>query len=66
MCRSIKSSAVQNIEQLADQEKENHIDTVNINSINFNTNHSVITAKSKTLSNKVVITVPYKIDTGSD
>ena len=39
---------------------------VNINSINFYNNHSVITANLKTSLNKVVITVPYKVDAGSD
>ena len=39
VCGSAESSTVHNIEQEADQEEENHTDTVNINSINFNTNH---------------------------
>ena len=61
-----KSSMVCHIRQEADQEKEKHIDMVNINSINFNTNHSIIKANPQTSSNKLVITVPYKVDTGSD
>ena len=45
---------------------EDHIDTLNINSINFNSKHSAATANIKTLSNQVWIIVPYKVDTGSD
>ena len=64
MCKSAKSSVVHNIEQEADQEKENHIDTVDINSINFNNNHSVIAVDLKTSSGKIMKS--YKVDTGSD
>ena len=39
---------------------------VNINSVHFHANNSVITANLKTSSNKAIITVPYQIDTGSD
>ena len=39
---------------------------VNINSIRFNSNHSAIIANLKASSNTVVITVPYKVDTGSN
>ena len=46
--------------------RRNHIDMVNMNSINFNSNHSAITAKPKTSSHKVIITVPYKVDTGTN
>ena len=66
VCRSARGRAVHNIEQEPDQEEENHIDTVNINSINFNSNHSVITANLKTSSNKVIITVLHKVDTCTD
>ena len=47
VCRSSKCSAVQNREQKPDQEKENHIDMVNIISSNFNTNHFLITSNPK-------------------
>ena len=39
---------------------------VNINSVRFNSNHSAIITNLKTSLNKVVITMPYKVDTGSD
>ena len=39
---------------------------VNINSVNFNSNHSAIIANLKTSGNKAAIMVPYKVDTGSD
>ena len=38
----------------------------NINSVNFNTNHSAIIANLKTSSTKVTIMKPYKVDTDSD
>ena len=57
---------VQNIELEADQEQEDPIEMVNINSINFNANHFVITANLKTPSNKVVIKVWYKVDTDGE
>ena len=65
-CAGARDSAVHNIEQEVDQEQENHIEMVNINSVNFYANHSIITANLKTSSNKVIITVPYKVNTGSD
>ena len=66
VCGSARGSVVYSREQEADQEKENHIGMVNVISINFNANHSIITANLKTSSNKVITTVPHKIDTGSD
>ena len=39
---------------------------VNVNSLRFNYNHSAIIANLKTSLNKVIITVPYKVDMGSD
>ena len=47
-------------------QKEDDIDMVNINSINFNSNHSVITANIKTSSNQAVTVIQCKVDTGSD
>ena len=54
VCRSARDRAVHNIEQEPDQEEENHIDIVNINSINFDSSHSIITAHLKTSSIKVI------------
>ena len=39
---------------------------VNINPINFNSNHSTIIGNLKTSSNKGTTLVPYKVDTDSD
>ena len=55
-----------NIVKEADQEQETDIKAGNTNSVKWNSNHSTIIANLKTSSNKVVITVPYKADTGSD
>ena len=57
---------VHNLEQEPDQYHEDHIDTVNINAVNFNNKCSVITANLKTSANKVRIVVPHKVDMGSD
>ena len=55
------------MEKEADQEQETDIEVVNINSIKFNSNYfTIILANLKTSSNKVLITVPYKVDMGSD
>ena len=64
--QSSKSSMVHNVEKEADQEREIDIETVNIKSIRFNSNHSAIIANLKTSSNKIIITVLHKIYTGSD
>ena len=58
---------VHNLEQEPDQyqEEEDHTNMVNINSINFNSKCSVVTANLKT-SHQLRIIVPYKVDTGSD
>ena len=42
------------------------METVNINSVRFNSNHSAILASLKTSCNKVTIMVPYKVGIGSD
>ena len=39
---------------------------VNINLISFNSNHSVIVTKLKTLSKQATVMVPYKFDMGLD
>ena len=66
-CRSVRRRTVHNVEQESDKyQEEDHIDMVNINSINFKSKHSVITANLKTSSHQVRIIVPYKVDTGND
>ena len=57
---------VHTIKKETAHEQESGIKTVNINSVNFNSNHSAIIANLKTSSNKTAIMVPYKVDTGSD
>ena len=66
VCRTARGRVAHNIEQEPNQVEESHTDMVNINSIDFNSKYSVITANLKASPNKVVITVPYKVDTGSD
>ena len=60
------NSAVNTIEKEAKHEQEPGIKMVNINSVNFNSNHSTMIANLKTSSNKANIMVPYKVDKGSD
>ena len=57
---------VHNMETEADQGQEINIETENINLVKFNSNHSAVIANLKTSSSKVIITVPYKVDTGSN
>ena len=47
-------------------EQESGIETVNINSFRFNSNHSTIIAKLKISSKQATIMVPYKVDMGCD
>ena len=64
-----KDRAIHDLEQEPDQnnEKVNHVDTVNISSVFFfNNKHSAITTNLRTLSNQASITVPYKVGMGSD
>ena len=65
--RSRTNITVHNTEQEPDQhnEKEDHIDTVNINSIIFNSKQSTITANLETSSSQLGIIIPYKVDTDS-
>ena len=65
-CRGARSSAVNTIEKETVHEQEPGIKTVNINSINFNSNHSTIIANLKTSSSKATTVVSYKVDTSSD
>ena len=66
--RSRRNTAVHNKEQVPDQcnIEEDHIDTVNINSFIFNGKWLAKTANLKMSSSQVSITIPYKVDTGSD
>ena len=58
---------VNNLEQKPEKHyKEDHIDTVNINFINFNSKHLLITEKLKASLNQVKVVVTYKVHTGSD
>ena len=50
VCWSARGRALHNIKQELDKEEENHIDMVDIDSINFNSKHSIITANLKTPS----------------
>ena len=54
------------MEKEAEHEQESSIKMVNINSVRCNSNHSAILAELKTVSNKITIMVPYKVDMGSD
>ena len=65
-CRSSKGSVVHNIEKEDEQDQETDNEMVNINLVGFNSNHSTIIANLKTPLNKVVITMPYKVDTDSN
>ena len=47
-------------------EQETDIEMENLNSIRFNSNCSTIIANLKPSSNKVTISVPYKVDMGSN
>ena len=66
--RSRRNRTSHDLEQEPEQdhEEEDHIVTVNINFIIFNSKQLVITANLKISSSKVSIIVPYTIDTGSD
>ena len=67
ICKCARGRVVHNIEQEPDQnQKEDQIDMVNINSISFNNKHFVITTNLETSSNEVRIRIPYKVDTGID
>ena len=59
---------VNEVEQEAAQDsvEENNIDSVNINSIHFNKNCSVISVNLKTSAGPNNVVVPYKVDTGSN
>ena len=53
-------------EAAQDSAEESSIDLVNINSIHFNKNCSVLTVNLKTSAGPNNVMVPYKVDMGSD
>ena len=53
-------------EAVQDSAEENIIDMVNINSIHFNKNHSIITANLKMSAGPNNVIVPYKVAIGSN
>ena len=68
VCRSKGVRAMNEVEQEAAQDSadENCIDSVNISSVHFNKNQSVITARLKMSAGINNVIVPYKVDTGSE
>ena len=64
--RSVRSSTVNTIEKENVCEQKPSIETVNISSVNFNSNHSSIIVNLKTSSNKATIMVSYQVDMGSN
>ena len=48
-----------------DSAEENNFDSVSINSIHVNKNHSVLTANLKTSGSNNIM-VPYKVETGNN
>ena len=64
----MRAIAVNEMEQEAvqDSTEENSIDSVSINSIHFNKNCSVLTAKFKMSADPNNMMVPYKVDMDSD
>ena len=53
-------------EAAQDSAEENSTDSVNINSINFNKNHSILTVNLKISAGPNNVMVPYTVDMGSD
>ena len=67
VCRSRRDHTVHEVEvEMTPELQEEEIETVSINSIYLNRNHSLITAHLKTRVGKTTIEVPYEIDTGSE
>ena len=65
-CKSVKSRKINDLEQETDISRKKIILIVNVNSINFNSKHLVITANLKTLLKQFRRIIPYKIHTSSD
>ena len=67
VCRSRRDQAVHEVEmEMVPEPQEEEIETVSINSLYLNKNHSLITAHLETQVGKTTIEVSYKIDTGSE
>ena len=67
VCKSRKEKEVNEIEEIENQdEAEEDIEMVSIDSIQFNKNHSVLTANLKMAAGHNKIVVAYKMDTGSN
>ena len=67
VCRRGWNKKMHSIDQETDQyQKESDTDVDNINSINFNSKLSLITANLKTSSNQAIIVIAYQVDMGSD
>ena len=68
VCWSKRARVVNEVEQetAQDSTEESSIVSVNLNSISFNKNHSVLIANLKTAAGKNSIKVPFKVGTGSD
>ena len=66
MCRSGGSHAVHKVELENVKDPQGDMETVSINSIFWNNKWSLIMANLKTMAGNNSITIPYKIDTGSE
>ena len=66
MCRSGGGHAVHEVEVESTKDPQGDMETVSINSIFWNNKWSSIMANLKTMAGNNTITVPYKIDTGSE
>ena len=53
-------------QEMSQEYSEDNIEMVSINSVYMNKNQSMLTAKLDTHASNNKITIPYKIDTGSD
>ena len=62
----MKQGSKWNGEEMSQKYIKGEIETVSINSVHMNKNWSLLTAKLKTCTGNNKLTVPYKIDTGSD
>ena len=53
-------------QEMSQEYREDEIEKVNINSVYMNKNQLMLTAKLDTCAGKNKITIPYKIDMGSE
>ena len=67
VCQSKKSRVVNEIEhEVTQEDTEDNLERVNINSVCFNKSCSMLTAKLEMFVDNNNMVIPYKIDTGSD